>query len=61
MDILSDIKKLNFEDAVKVLDDLYTERYNMPQYYEAYVYVCEKFNHKSALLPHREYRRKVWS
>ncbi len=61
LDILSDIKKLKFEDAVKVLDNLYTERYTIPQYYEAYSFVCEKFNHRSALLPHREYRQKVWS
>lgn len=60
MDILSDIKKLNFKDAVKVLDKLYTERYTIPQYYEAYAYVCEKFNCNYTLLPHREYRQINW-
>lgn len=57
MDILSDIKKLKFTDAVKVLDNLYTERYTIPNYYEAYNYVCVKFDFKGALLPNREYRQ----
>lgn len=57
MNILEQIKELNFENAVKVLDHHYSERYNISDYYEAYSYVCEKFNHQKALLPKKEYRQ----
>lgn len=53
---MTDLSKLNLEDATLVLDNFYTYRYICSNYYNAYNYVCEKFGVTTALLPHREYR-----
>lgn len=58
MDILKEIEKLNLNDAVKVMDTFYKDRYTLSNYYEAYAFICEKFNIHGALLPHKEYRQK---
>lgn len=55
---LKEIEKLNFEDAVEVLDKHYNDRFNIKDYYNAYSMICDKFNYRKALLPHREFRQK---
>lgn len=56
VNLVAEIKDLNFNDSVAVLDKLYHLRYTLSGYYEAYSYVCEKFDYHKPLLPKKEYR-----
>lgn len=61
--MIKDVEKyidvVDLQTWIEYFDALYTERFTMPGFYEAYHKVCAKHNVTTALLPHREYRQLV--